>query len=118
MKNNKKTSLLDWRFKLGIFLLVLSFLILIIALILISTAKFIGRFDSYLGNGFWALNYYGLKDLLFNWNMLEDQAIVEAYSSHPFLQIFVALIFLLFLLPIFVILGIFLILRWWIKTRI
>lgn len=118
MKNSNKVSLLDWRFKLGIFLLVLSFLMLIIGLILLLTANFTDRFDSYMGNGFWALKHYSLKDLLFNWTSLDDQAIINGDVNHSFLQMFVALLFLLFLIPSFVILGFGLILRWWIKTRI
>ncbi|MGL5268168.1 MAG: hypothetical protein ACRC8P_00130 [Spiroplasma sp.] len=118
MKRNNKVSLLDWRFKLGIFLLVLSFLILIVALILIPTANFTDRFDSYLGNGFWALNHYSLKDLLFAWTDLDDQAIITGFLSHPFLQVFIALLFLVFLFPLLIILSSALILRWWIKTRI
>lgn len=118
MKENEKVSLLDWRFKLGIFFLVLAILILIIALILMPSAKFTDRFDSYLGNGFWVLNHYGLKDTLFNWSLLDDQAIRNSDLSHPFLQVFVALLFLVFLLPIFLFFGSALIIRWWIKTRI
>ncbi|MBE4704117.1 hypothetical protein [Spiroplasma platyhelix] len=118
MKENNKVSLLDWRFKFGIFLLVLTFLLIVIALILLPTAKFTNRFDSYLGNGFWALNHYSLKDLLFNWTSLDDQAVVDAYLTHPFSQVFVALLFLLVLAPILIILGFALVVRWWIKTRI
>lgn len=118
MENTSKVSLLDWRFKLGIFLLVLALMLLVISLILLPTAKFSDRFDSSLGNGFWAINNYGVRDLLFNWSALDDQAVVEAFSTHPFLQVFVALLFLLFLTPLFIIMGSALIVRWWVKTRI
>lgn len=118
MKKNNKVSLFDGRFKLGVFLLVLSFFSLIIALILLPTAKFIDRFDSYLGNGFWALNHYYIKDLLFNWTNLDDQAIIAEFLSHSFLQVFVALLFLVFIFPILLFLSCSLILRWWVKTRI
>lgn len=118
MKKDNKVSLFDGRFKLGIFLLVLSFLILIVAFLLLPTAKFVDRFDSYLGNGFWALKHYFFKDLLFNWTKLDDQAIIAEFLSHPFLQVFVALLFLVFIFPILLFLSCFLILRWWVKTRI
>lgn len=118
MKDKEKVSLQDWKFKLGIFILVLAFLFLIISLILIPAAKFSDRFDSYLGNGFWVINHYGLKDTLFNWTILDDQAIRNSDLSHPFQQVFVALLFLVFLFPIFTIIGFAMILRWWVKTRI
>lgn len=118
MKEKDKVSLLDWRFKFGIFLLVIAIVLTIIALILLPTAKFTARFGSDLGNGFWALDHYSLKDLIFNWVSLDDQAVMEAYESHPFAQVFVALLFLVFLLPIFFVLGVGLIIRWWVKTRI
>lgn len=117
MQEKNKVSLLDWRFKLGVFLLVLALLMVVVALILMPTAQFAGRFESY-GNGFWAVSHYGVKDLLFHWTSLDDQAVIEAYSSHPFAQIFVALLLFIFLVPIFIILGVALIVRWWVKTRI
>lgn len=117
MKDNK-ISLYDWRFKLGILFLILAFIFLIISLILFTTAKFVDNFHNFLGNGFSILNHNSLKDLLFHWEKLDDQAIHSVYLNHDFLQVFIAIIFLLFLLPVFFTLAIILILRWWIKTRI
>lgn len=118
MQEKNKVSLLDWRFKFGIFLLVVAVLMVIIALILMPTAKFTDQFNSYHGNGLWAINHYGVHDLLFNWTGLDDQAVRSGDVSHPYVQVFVALLFLLFLAPILAVLGILLIVRWWIKTRI
>lgn len=118
MKKKTKVSLFDWRFKIGIFLLVLGFLVLAVGLVLIPTASFINRFDSKLGDGFWVLNNYHFKDLLFNWTCLDDQAIGWEWLSHPFLQIFIALLFIAIIFPLFFLLGCSLILRWWVKTRI
>ncbi|MDQ7983261.1 MAG: hypothetical protein REH79_03560 [Spiroplasma sp.] len=114
----KRVSLFDWQFKLGVFFLILTLIILIITLVLFATAKFVDNFGNYLGNGFWALNHYGLKDLLFNWVQLDDDMIHLAYLSHNFLQEFIAIIFLLFVLPVFFIAAVTLTLHWWIKTRI
>lgn len=118
MENKNQTSLLDWRFKLGIFLFILALLLLVIAVILLPTAKFTDQFDASYGDGFWAINHYGVHNLLFNWTSLDDDAIFAADTSHPFVQVFVALLFLIFLAPILIILGAALVIRWWIKTRI
>lgn len=118
MENKDQVSLLDWRFKLGIFLFILTVLLLVIAVILLPTAKFTDKFDASCGNGFWAISNYGVHDLLFNWTVLDDKAIIAADTSHPFVQVFVALLFLIFLAPILFVLGATLVIRWWIKTRI
>lgn len=118
MENRDQVSLLDWRFKLGIFLFILAVLLLVIAVILLPTVKFTNQFEAPYGDGFWAIKRYGVHDLLFNWTSLDDNAIIAADSSHPFAQVFVALLFFIFLAPILIALGTTLVIRWWIKTRI
>lgn len=115
---NKKVSLLDWRFGWGLFFLIIMIVLLTVSLILFGSVSFNDKFSDYLGNGFWSLQHFGIHDLLFNWKTLDNNASIEPWQSHPFLQVNIAIIFLFFLVPFFLVIGLFLIIRWWLKTRI
>lgn len=120
MEKKEKVSLKDWRTIVGILFILIGIIFVIISLIILGVYDFINNYElnDNLGNGFWAINHYGVYDLLFNWHSLEDYAVNNSYQSHPFYQIYVALTLLLFVAPLFLLFGLIFFIRWWITTRI
>lgn len=114
----KKITSWDWKQKLGLFLYILVVLLIIISLVLLATASFNDNYNIFLGNGFWSLKRYGVINLFYNWNQLDINAAKNADVSHPFLQVYFAIIFLMIITPIFFILGTILLVRGWWKSRI
>ena len=115
---NKKIFFWDWKKNLGIFLIISSLLAIIISLILLGTANFIDDNNNFLGNGFWSLNHYGLMNIFYHWNQLDDYQAVNIYLSHPFLQVYVSIILMIITFPLCFGLGLFLFIRGWLKSTI
>lgn len=114
----KKVTSWDWKQKLGLFLCILTLFFLIISLILFGTAIFNDHFNNFLGKGFWSLKHYGIINLFYNWDQLDIEAAKNTYVSHPFEQVYFAIIFLIIIVPICFVLGVSLLVRGWWKSRI
>lgn len=114
----KKITSWDWKQKLSLFLYILIVLVIITSLLLLITANFQNHYNVFLGNGFWSLKYYGIVNLFHNWNQLDIDAAKNADVSHPFLQVYFAILFLMIITPIFFIIATILLIRAWWKSRI
>ena len=117
IKDNKITFW-DWKQKIGLFFCVLAILLIIISLILLATASFSNNYDKFFGDGFWSLKHYGLINLFNNWYQLDITAAKQADVSHPFQQVYFAILFLIVIVPILLLFGIILLIRGWWKSRI
>lgn len=115
---SKKLIFWDWKQKLGLLLCILTLISIVISLILLATANFNDHYNNFLGNGFWSLKHYGIINLFYNWDQLDIAAATNTYTSHPFEQVYFAIIFLIIIVPICFGFGIILLIRGWWKSTI
>lgn len=102
--NNFKKQ--NWGIKIGFASLVISIFCLVLGLILIATANFKdspGNTSQYAGNGFHAINVWGLNAFLNK--AAYNQMMLDGYSakllSYPLAQVLIGIVFTIILTAIF-----------------